>query len=240
MPPYYVEEIQQLGSTTDRLNARFVKGQPTDNLFAAGVLIHQFDGMEDTAKPWLPCGQAQWCAKFRDRISASMLNARSAPGPSGPIPVFSEIYGGLIFAPGVARVMCSYAGDGGTMRKLCDPPGLSEQCVPGCGHGSMRPGPWTGSMRKGELKSMLKKQETRLEQKPYNELVIDPSPCIEQPGEAIEAVFFIAGSACRADSRCYQYSKQVRDDFVASTGVEIPLVELNPYNWRNPFREEAS
>ena len=229
-----------MGSTKDRLNARFAKGQPTDNLFAAGVLIHQFDGMEDTAKPWLPCGKAQWCAKFRDRISASMLNARSAPGPSGPIPVFSEIYGGLIFAPGVARVLCSYAGDGGTMRKLCDPPGLSEHCVPGCGHGSMRPGPWTGSMRKGELKSMLKKQETRLEQKPYNELVVDPSPCVEQPGEAIEAVFFIAGSACRADSRCYEYSKQVRDDFVASTGVEIPLVELNPYNWRTPFREEVS
>ena len=127
--------------------------------------------------------------------------------------------------------MCAYAGDGGTMRKLCDPPGLSERCVPGCS------GRWTGAMRPGEMRRMLEKQEARLETKPYNEVVLDPTPCAEQPEQAIEAIFFTAGTVCRADKRCYEYSRQVAEAFAEVTGARVPLVEMDVNNWGAPFRE---
>ena len=230
LPPWYLDELMR-GSKADQLNARFLRGEPSDNLMAGGVLVHQFDGMEDTARPWLPCGELQWCARFRDRISASMLNSRSPPGPTGPIPVFSELVGGIIYAPGAARVLCAYAADGGSMRKLCDPPGLSSHCVPGCSGG------WSGATRKGEMKHMLERQEVRLETKPYNEVVLDPTPCAEEPGDAIEAVFTLAGTTCRADVRCHDYTAQFKQIFEAEVGVGLPLVELDVHNWRAPFRD---
>ena len=30
------------------------------------------------------------------------------------------------------RVLCSYTSDGGTMTKICQPPGVTDKCIPGC------------------------------------------------------------------------------------------------------------
>lgn len=215
------------GPVVDQINARFVNGMPSNNLFAAGVLVHQFDGMEAPNHAWLPCTESQWCAKYRDRISASLLNARSPPGASGPIPIFSAELGGLVLSAGRAKVLCAYAGDGGTMSKLCDPPGLSDHCVPGC----------SSSVSEDAVRQMLVLQEKRLETKPYNEVVLDPKPYVEHPDSAIEAVFYLAGEKCRKDQRCYDHSKQVHTDFLSSVGTNIPLLELDPYAWHAPFRE---
>ena len=88
------------GSAVDRINARFRLGQPSDNVEAAGVLLHQFDDMEDTNAPWMPCPQFKWCGEFGDRFSASMINARLPPGgPPGLIGIFSNTVAGFIFAP---------------------------------------------------------------------------------------------------------------------------------------------
>jgi hypothetical protein len=37
------------------LNARFANGRPSHDLSEAGVLVRQFDTLDDVEKPWLPC-----------------------------------------------------------------------------------------------------------------------------------------------------------------------------------------
>ena len=46
---------------------------------------------------------------------------------------------GLVLNPSQAQLLCSYGNDGGTMTKLCDPPGLSATCIPGCYDESGKP-----------------------------------------------------------------------------------------------------
>ena len=58
------------------LNTRFVLGRATSELAKAGVLLHQWDAMDDGVahQPWMPCGDGEWCWKFQDRVSASLVN----------------------------------------------------------------------------------------------------------------------------------------------------------------------
>lgn len=113
------------------LNLRFVKWRLDGGLRDAGVLIHQVDAMDTgvTHAAWLPCRITEWCAKFRDRFSASLVNAA--------LPfVFDKEAIGFVVAPDVAVVLCAYAGDGGTMQRTCEPMGQPlHQCTPGCSSG---------------------------------------------------------------------------------------------------------
>ena len=128
--------------TVARLNDRFAQGHPTSNVSAAGLVVHQFDGVGlvqmlqetairnrlpaertgnvTTAVPWLPCPEDSWCSKFADRFSASVVSRRSPYMLSDGAP-------GVILAPAtVSRaLLCAWANDGHSMTEelTCMPPG---------------------------------------------------------------------------------------------------------------------
>ena len=122
------------------LNHEWANGAPSNDLHAAGILIHTFDSTEDTSAarlsaggtghssdPWMPCPQNAWCGKYGDRISSSIIN-HALPH------MFTWHAGGMVLSPKVP-IHCSYFHDGGTMEKLCPPPGAAvapRGCVPGC------------------------------------------------------------------------------------------------------------
>ena len=148
-----------------QINARFTAGEAVSSITAAGVIIHQFDDLSEpatsagtTSRRWMPCprtcwGKPCWCAKFGDRFSCSLINAKSPPpncttaGACVPwtqarqIGIFASsagVYnGGFVLAPPLLRLQCSYPGDGGTMTRLClNENGTArfpgEPCVGGC------------------------------------------------------------------------------------------------------------
>ena len=88
------------------LNARFAHGQPSNDLLEAGVLIRQFDTLDDMSQPWLPCpleGGMSWCRDFSDRWATSVINNQTR-----------HVYfddddgvGGLVLAP-TATLFCAY------------------------------------------------------------------------------------------------------------------------------------
>lgn len=177
----------------ESLNARFVAGHPSAELEEAGVLIHMFDDTESD-EPWLPCKAPRWCAKFGDRMSASLINHR--------LPyVFKEGALGIILSSRTS-VRCSYFADGGTMTRQCaagSPPG----CVPGCCDIYGR-NDWCVEVqldsehvygcafRPKDLGMMLQHHEMRSGS--FNEVIIDPTSWVgdaPEPPDAIEAFFFI-------------------------------------------------
>jgi hypothetical protein len=142
----------------DILNERFMNGRPSDVMREAGVIVHQFDdsGFDTSTRrlreggvaqwsPWTPCPVGQWCSKFGDRFSVSVINAR--------VPfAFNEYNGGLLINPEVAHegTFCAWATDARSFRsaRSCLPNGTHfrwgdgaqlferrEGCIPGCVNG---------------------------------------------------------------------------------------------------------
>ena len=133
--------LVSMADTVARLNARFAQGHPTSNISAAGLVVHQFDGVGlvqllqetairnrlpiertgnvTTAVPWLPCPEGSWCSKFADRFSASVVNRRLPHMLSGSAP-------GVILAPATASraLLCAWANDAHSMTEelTCMPP----------------------------------------------------------------------------------------------------------------------
>lgn len=100
--------------------------QTDADLSNAGVLVRQFDMLEDPVAPWLPCPQTgpnSWCKALADRWSASLLyaDARALYLPTQP---------GIVLAPTV-RLNCAYAVDGNSMHaaKSCKHKQAAEEAA---------------------------------------------------------------------------------------------------------------
>ena len=121
------EVYQESHDIVARINRRFTHGRPSNSFDKAGVLVHQFDdagirhGWDsfemdpvglDAWHPWLPCPPDQWCARFADRISTSLVNAQRPD-------TFSQLNAGIVIAPKAARkaALCYWATDGHGFRK---------------------------------------------------------------------------------------------------------------------------
>ena len=68
-----------------RLNQRFRRGVASNELAAAGVLVHQLDGYEDPLQPWLPCNMGTSARGCGDRTmrsiwSCSLINEHISRG----------------------------------------------------------------------------------------------------------------------------------------------------------------
>ena len=94
------------GSTAAIIDARFRNGRPSNDLREAGILIHQFDNLEDWAagRGFAPC-HSGWCDGQYDHASFSIINPGSPQTFNGN--------GGVILSPHT-QIECSYAADGGT------------------------------------------------------------------------------------------------------------------------------
>jgi hypothetical protein len=161
------------------LNERFALGKPANDLRDAGVLIRQFDTLDDMSQPWLPCpleGGMSWCRGFSDRWATSIINEETRHV------YFDEdnAVGGLVLAP-TAVLFCAYPEDGNSMdpNHVCEPlGGDGVSCIPGCypvgkqchevGHD------WSCSFPPERLKDALRHQQDRDSYKSRNnEIVVD-------------------------------------------------------------------
>ena len=230
------------------------------------MLIHHFDNQANKLKPWLPCpascyGKECWCAKTRDRLSATFINAMLPKGPGGRMPTYQFVdnnaAAGFVLSPYFTDVLCSYPGDGGTINRVCHPAGVSKSCVPGCyqfeSHGG---GPlWCSddgadggsecAFKPGATLSMLDVQRTTPlagGQTTYNEVVIDFETFHKNQPRSVEAVWFMAKMPGCKDTgsamMCETYARQVHSIFMASFGLTeelLPLIAFNPFDWVKPF-----
>ena len=88
------------------LNDRFEHAHPSNSLLEAGVLVRQFDTLDDATKPWRACpatGHNNWCYKFSDRWAASIITPRARMMYYG-----IEGIGGLVLAP-TLELFCACA-----------------------------------------------------------------------------------------------------------------------------------
>ncbi|KAL1523876.1 hypothetical protein AB1Y20_018795 [Prymnesium parvum] len=119
-----------------RLNERFRRGKPMEDITQAGILIHQFDSMDDpnpAGFPWIP-GMGRH--DTGDRISAALVFADMVPEPgANSIPIYSFDLAGIVLSPFHNKLLCAYPWDVGSLGRKCSPPGLSETCIPGCSPG---------------------------------------------------------------------------------------------------------
>ena len=262
-----------VASVIGLLNARFRAGVASSDLAAAGLLLHQFDSMDDPdpqGQPWVPGAGKPVFEGYPsgDRVSATLVNARmqAEPAPQAKrIPLYSLSLAGIILSPERNTLKCSFAFDAGTLERTCLEP--SETCNPGCTHPSFRGHPplwcernnhpWPCAWRPSDLSQMLEvREELRtLGRKPegkfwddhkfYDELVFDSKVFASQLPGSMEAVFFLEGADCGAESdgpKCEAYARSAHANIKREFGltdVQLPLVRLNPLDWKAPLSDGA-
>lgn len=231
------------------LNNRFAGGTPSNDIARAGVLVRQFDSLDDPARPWLPCplkGTQSWCAKFSDRWATSIISNRARVlyfetdfnkdnGHSG--------VGGLVLSPDV-QIYCAYADDGNSMDpgKVCRPlGGDGHRCIPGCyPHGEECADvqrEWMCSYPPTQLREALAAHIRRGAGK-NNEIVTSTRSVVASLPESIMAFFFLAGGPAGQFRRVSDVrSAFLRDYAWLPEGRRPPLLELNlEHGGRAPFR----
>jgi len=138
-------------------------------------------------EPWMPCPASMWCSAYNDRFSASLLNRRIVQRGGAGLSFFGG--GGVVYAPALAEIWCSFVGDGGTMHpdayhgcgtrpaskeRWCDPASSSNphQC------------PW----RPEHLAHML----THFETHPYgyNEVLVATTNWTSKMPDLIQAIIW--------------------------------------------------
>ena len=124
------------------------------------------------------------------------------------------------------------------MTKLCDPPGVSATCTPGCDTGSWQD--WctvpTGTLyncawRPVDLAYMLELQMGAPYN--YNELVVGTQRWLQDPVASIEAFFFSRGAGDQE-----QKASAVHSSLIAEYGharSQIPLLSLDLTRGDAPF-----
>ena len=122
------------------LNDQFLYGSYSNDLEKAGVILHQFDSMDDPNPrntPWLP-GSGRH--DTGDRISAAIVNAGMKPDPAGNIPLYSFSLAGLVLSPRDNKLLL-YPWDVGSLARVCFS-GLTDTCIPGCTKYDGDPAAW--------------------------------------------------------------------------------------------------
>jgi len=188
-------------AVADRLSRRFREGRPSSDLREAGILLHMFDqgetaGVQAYASgalevpawaydPWMPCPDTMWCAQYRDRMASSLLNKRTAS--RGGTSLFGNV--GVVYAPALTEIWCSFVGDGGTFNADSSHGCHSAErgwCNPSAQHNDHQC-PW----RPENLKEMLE----LFEENPfgYNEVLVSTNDWEARMPEQIEAILWVDG-----------------------------------------------
>ena len=166
----------------------------------------------------------------------------------------SQAVGSYVINPFAVRVLCVFGGDGATRGKICQPPGVSDSCLPACmpNYDAARrdsrnaydawcdtadhPGaadyfceghPW----RPSEIGTMLQRDreatrrgERRDEHHSYNEIVIDGQHYNAHLPSSVEA--FVVGEGDDL-SEARKLHRRFLDAFRLSEG-EVPLLHYRP------------
>lgn len=215
------------------------------------MVVHCLDGQEEfrDGALWLPCTRG-WCVPFGDRIATSLINEH-----------LGRMYstrGGLIYRTSAHtnRVLCAWAGDGGTMNIQCSADErVAGKCVQGCyAHGKAS---WCTGMAGGcphppdAIKRMMDSQAL-INPVGYNEVILDSATFVRNLPHSLEA-FFVTNTAEGWEERAK--IKEAHARFVAVHGLVrgtpdyVPLLEWTtdgpkdhqrPRKWpHGPFVELA-
>ena len=132
-PPFQPPEPPSppFGSSAFALNARFRDARPSNKLQEAGIVMHQFDGLELVDRPWEFCeGPSCRCQgqMVPGRVSAMIIHQRLRDrGDRAAIPLPFDDRGGVLLRPTAVSLECMYGIDGGTFRwQSVDHPGCSD------------------------------------------------------------------------------------------------------------------
>jgi len=124
----------------DQINERFQSGHPSNTLAEAGVLVHQFDGLEDwdNGRGYRPC-HSGWCNGRYDHVSVSLINRQ--------LPLVFNDNGGIVLST-ATRFNC--APPGPEQPAPPDPASASRSACHAPGHGPW-PTPWPKPARAARL-----------------------------------------------------------------------------------------
>lgn len=222
-PPVPPGMIWAEGDAAGYFNRLFRRGSLDDpNLQTAGVLVHQFDEMDDPnprRSPWKQAGRRR---DAQDRYSASMINAAMTADPAGNIPVYSKSQSGIILSPTKNQMLCAFAWDVGSLSRTC-PRGHTETCLPGCSKYNRDPSPFCNGEHPdewkvrtpacgwppGELPTVMRvREEVRINEmqppgkvwddhKYYTEFIFDKKAYMDHLPGSIMALFFIEPNSCK-------------------------------------------
>lgn len=216
--------------------------------------MHQFDETENPERPWLSCpefchgvGQPCGCFFLSDRLSASVAFADMPKTNQRKIPLWSQKSGGFIWNMGAVRIHCAFPGDAGSRARVCDPPGATEECTPGCTDewhpwcDGNHPDVWCDGnpWSPNEVETMLSAYRYR---KPpwntFNEFVIDSQYTDRRMPDAVEAFFYPMTDECETSSKCGKYVARIHKAFLREYRLDedkVPLLALRTDNWNEPF-----
>lgn len=149
-------------------------------------------------------------------------------------------------ATAVPSLLC--ARSGGTRARVCDPPGRSDECVPGCtdSYHTWCDGfsktdvwcdgdPWKPNM----LQQMLEGYKGRgAPYNTHNELIIDAEYSETQLPGAVEAFWYPLTDGCKTSTKCKAYTERMHAKFLREyrlTTADVPIVGLRLFHWEHPF-----
>jgi len=190
-------------SNAHELGRLFKHGVPSNDLGAAGLLIHSFDGTENWAQPatwkgWFPCTTG-FCENAAKWWSGSIINTdlRNSFGGSA-----------LILSPSENVLMCSYNSDAGTLTAGCANTG-------GGYHGP------------NETMGMLL-SHTRQHGSGYNEVLIDMEVYVKNLPKSVAGVVYGLKDAMleRDEVRAHQVYVSMLDRYNL-TEASFPLLKVN-------------
>jgi len=152
----------------EAINLRFTSGRPSNSLAAAGVLLHQFDGLEDwgNGRGYRPC-HSGWCNGRYDHVSTSLINKH--------LPRIFNSAGGVILAPST-RWECSFPHDGGTQ---------SSSIRAAC------------SLRTAYAPSQLRQcmqNQMSMHSREYNEFVVSAKYWDDHLPDVVDAIMYVSDS----------------------------------------------
>lgn len=219
-------------------------------------------------------GQKCGCAFIKDRLAAQAIMAQMPRTDKGSIPLWSSKMGGVIFKGSLNRLFCGFPGEcvsallraracawnlldqlhacharsGGSRARVCNPPGRSDDCVPGCtdsyhdwcdGHSKMDVwcdgDPWKPEMLSAMLAGYYKRPPPF---NTHNELIVDAEYSEAQLPGSIEAFWYPLSSGCETSTKCKAYTERMHAKFLQEyhlTNSDVPIVGLRLDQWRHPF-----
>lgn len=175
--------------------------------------------------------------------SASFISAAPA-FTGGRIPIFHPNGAGLIYAPGVAHVLCGKGGDsGGHCGWRC--PSINNEALPapcardangaercwdypgdGCG-GSWSPADFGGYLHRQAA------WQIRYRRLQYNEIIVDGDDATAHLPDSVDAIFYTVGGA--EAQRAREQHAQFLAEYPSLSAADVPLVVLDLDNWSHPF-----
>ena len=134
--------------------------------------------------------------------------------------------GGYVINPAYNEFLCSWAVDGGTMNRKCDPPGPApdRSCVPGCTGREpwCEDAPWSNycPWGRGHLTDMVR-QHLQIGPQRYNEVIVDAHVYEAKLPRSIEAVYFSSN-----EGKARDIHQKIVDHFGLRPS-QIPLLRVD-------------